>query len=137
VSDAFGEGLDGLPQSLHGPAGILYCRIIPFANNHERTPSPQRTHLSPVRRIGRAVPRISEHRLSFHQLIQDDLERRKADIIELLQPLNSTMRDIHNAIVQCISDTLAELKKSNTSVCPCYSYVNGTAAHPLCLVGLG
>lgn len=41
------------------------------------------------------------------------------------------MRDIHNAIVQCISDTLADLKKSNTTVRPCYSYANTAAAHAL------
>jgi len=62
----------------------------------------------------------SERGLSFHQLIQEDLKRRKADIIELLQPLNPTMRDIHDAIVQCMNGTLAELKKSNTTVSPCY-----------------
>ncbi|KAF9512918.1 hypothetical protein BS47DRAFT_1461767 [Hydnum rufescens UP504] len=50
----------------------------------------------------------------FHTFVLEDLERRKADIIELHQGLNSSMRDIHDAIVQCMNGTLSELKRSNT-----------------------
>lgn len=44
------------------------------------------------------------------------LERRRADVIELFQPLTELMSDIHGALVQCITSTLNELKRSNTSV---------------------
>ncbi|TDL19318.1 hypothetical protein BD410DRAFT_792362 [Rickenella mellea] len=46
----------------------------------------------------------------FHEDVKESLERRKADIIELYQPMSESMSDIHQAIVQCMSTTLAELK---------------------------
>lgn len=52
----------------------------------------------------------------FHEEIKSSLERRKADVIELYQPLSESMADIHHAIVQCMTTTLAELKRSNATV---------------------
>ncbi|KAF8342893.1 uncharacterized protein EI90DRAFT_3030592 [Cantharellus anzutake] len=51
----------------------------------------------------------------FHQRIQDDLQRRRADTVELYQQLSPTMMDIHTAIVECMNGTLSELKRSNMS----------------------
>jgi len=53
----------------------------------------------------------------FHEDIKQTLERRQADVIELSQPLTEPMADIHHAIIQCMSTTLSELKRSNTTVC--------------------
>ncbi|EKM77091.1 hypothetical protein AGABI1DRAFT_122321 [Agaricus bisporus var. burnettii JB137-S8] len=49
----------------------------------------------------------------FHEHINKTLERRRADVVELSQPLSQSMSEIHHAIIQCISTTLAELKRSN------------------------
>lgn len=52
----------------------------------------------------------------FHEEVKGSLERRRADVVELYQPLTEPMKDIHGAIVQCMTTTLAELKRSNTTV---------------------
>jgi len=52
----------------------------------------------------------------FHEEVKTSLERRRADVVELSQPLTESMSDIHGAIVQCMTTTLAELKRSNTTV---------------------
>ena len=52
----------------------------------------------------------------FHEDVKDSLERRKADVIELFQALSESMKDIHQAIIQCMNATLSELKRSNTTV---------------------
>ena len=52
----------------------------------------------------------------FHEEVKKSLERRKADVVELHQELSESMRDIHQAIVQCMTVTLSELKRSNTNV---------------------
>lgn len=56
----------------------------------------------------------------FHEEIKRSLERRRADVVELSQNLTEAMQDIHNAIIQCMTTTLSELKRSNTTVCPLY-----------------
>ena len=55
-------------------------------------------------------------RSSFHQVVKDSLERRRADVVELYQPMTESMKEIHGGLVQCMSMTLAELKRSNTTV---------------------
>ncbi|KAF9441286.1 hypothetical protein P691DRAFT_684433 [Macrolepiota fuliginosa MF-IS2] len=52
----------------------------------------------------------------FHEHINKSLERRRADVVELSQPLSDSMSDIHHAIIQCMSTTLSELKRSNTNL---------------------
>ncbi|KAI0300476.1 hypothetical protein B0F90DRAFT_1810368 [Multifurca ochricompacta] len=52
----------------------------------------------------------------FHQIVKDSLERKRADVIELYQPMTESMKEIHGALVQCMSTTLAELKRSNTTL---------------------
>lgn len=54
--------------------------------------------------------------LRFHEEVKQSLERRRADVVELFQPMTELMSDIHTAIVQCMTTTLSELKRSNTSV---------------------
>ncbi|KZT37318.1 hypothetical protein SISSUDRAFT_987932 [Sistotremastrum suecicum HHB10207 ss-3] len=49
----------------------------------------------------------------FHQDVQESLERRKADVVELHQPMSEAMTEIHHSIVQCMTMTLAELKRSH------------------------
>jgi DNA excision repair protein ERCC-4 len=53
---------------------------------------------------------------SFHQVVKDSLERKRADVVELYQPMTESMKEIHGGLVQCMSMTLAELKRSNTTV---------------------
>ncbi|KAJ3515568.1 hypothetical protein NLJ89_g1672 [Agrocybe chaxingu] len=52
----------------------------------------------------------------FHEEIKKSLERRRADIIELSQNMTEPMADIHHAIIQCMTTTLSELKRSNTTL---------------------
>jgi len=52
----------------------------------------------------------------FHEDIKKSLERRRADVVELSQPLTEPMANIHQAIIQCMNTTLSELKRSNTTV---------------------
>ena len=42
--------------------------------------------------------------------------KRKADVVELYQPLTPAMRDIQNAVIECMEATLSEIKRSNHSV---------------------
>ena len=53
---------------------------------------------------------------SFHQVVKDSLERKRADVVEMYQPMTESMKEIHGGLVQCMSMTLAELKRSNTTV---------------------
>lgn len=52
----------------------------------------------------------------FHDAVKESLETRKADVIELYQHLTEQMHAIHHAIVQCMTTTLSELKRSHTTV---------------------
>ncbi|KAJ3805049.1 hypothetical protein F5876DRAFT_52472 [Lentinula aff. lateritia] len=52
----------------------------------------------------------------FHQEVKDTLERKRADVIELAQNLTDNMNDIHAAIVQCMTITLAELRRSKVEL---------------------
>ncbi|GAA6009774.1 hypothetical protein JCM10207_004189 [Rhodosporidiobolus poonsookiae] len=49
----------------------------------------------------------------FHEDVDADLQKRKADVIELYQPLTHDMLDIQNAILECMEATLSEIKRSN------------------------
>lgn len=51
----------------------------------------------------------------FHQEISECLGRDRS-VLQLTIDMTEYMSEIHNAIVQCMSSTLAELKRSNTSV---------------------
>ncbi|GAA5826719.1 hypothetical protein JCM11251_002868 [Rhodosporidiobolus azoricus] len=49
----------------------------------------------------------------FHDQVDADLQKRRADVIELYQPLTHDMLDIQNAILECMEATLGEIKRSN------------------------
>lgn len=59
---------------------------------------------------------ISFNVCRFHQEVKQALERRRADVVELSQELTEAMSEIHGAIVQCMSTTLAELRRSRVDV---------------------
>ncbi|KAG1814268.1 uncharacterized protein BJ212DRAFT_1482008 [Suillus subaureus] len=56
------------------------------------------------------------HAEKFHEDVKKTLETRKADVIELYQHLTEPMEAIHHAIVQCMTVTLSELKRSNKTL---------------------
>ena len=60
---------------------------------------------------------------SFQQEISDCLGRDRS-VLQLTIDMTEYMSEIHNAIVQCMSTTLSELKRSNTTVsCNSMSFV--------------
>ncbi|KZT25479.1 hypothetical protein NEOLEDRAFT_1178275 [Neolentinus lepideus HHB14362 ss-1] len=73
--------------------------------------------LSPLRTILKELQLRTVHIYPrFHEEIKQSLERRRADVIEIYPHLTESMKDIHTAIVQCMTTTLAELKRSNTTL---------------------
>ncbi|USW48220.1 Putative DNA repair protein XPF [Septoria linicola] len=53
----------------------------------------------------------------FHVTVAKSLEgRRKAEVIELELPMTDAMRDIQNAVLECVEVSIAELKKMNSGV---------------------
>jgi DNA excision repair protein ERCC-4 len=53
---------------------------------------------------------------SFHDAVHESLGQRKADVIELYQPMTGAMTEIQAAVVECMEATLGELRRSNTQV---------------------
>ncbi|KAG8220668.1 hypothetical protein J3R82DRAFT_2951 [Butyriboletus roseoflavus] len=73
--------------------------------------------MSPLKNIMKELQLRTVHIYPrFHQSIKDILENRKADVVELYQHMSENMSAIHHAIVQCMTTTLSELKRSNTSL---------------------
>ncbi|KAI6043131.1 hypothetical protein EDC04DRAFT_2962374 [Pisolithus marmoratus] len=52
----------------------------------------------------------------FHETVKATLENRKADVIELYQHMTESMQTIHHAIVQCMTMTISELKRSHATL---------------------
>jgi len=53
----------------------------------------------------------------FHVTVAKSLEgRRKAEVIELEVPMSDPMRDIQNAVLECVEVSIGELKKSNSGL---------------------
>lgn len=52
----------------------------------------------------------------FHDEVKQTLENKRIDIIQLLQGLTEPMKEIHGAVIQCISLTMSDLKRSHTNV---------------------
>lgn len=53
----------------------------------------------------------------FHVTVAKSLEgRRKAEVIELEVPMTDAMRDIQNAVMECVEVSILELKKANTGL---------------------
>lgn len=53
---------------------------------------------------------------SFRDEVSKDLVKRKADVVELHQPLSDSMTDIQTSIIECMEATLSEIKRSNYAV---------------------
>jgi DNA excision repair protein ERCC-4 len=56
---------------------------------------------------------MSRRAPSFHEAVDTDLKKRKADVIEFYQPLTPAMMEIQNGILDCMEATLSEIKRSN------------------------
>ncbi|WPG98185.1 dna repair protein rad16 [Acrodontium crateriforme] len=53
----------------------------------------------------------------FHVTVAKSLEgKRKAEVIELEVPMSDAMKDIQNAILECVEVSITELKKGNTGL---------------------
>lgn len=53
----------------------------------------------------------------FHVTVAESLEgRRKAEVIELEVPMSEKMREIQNAVMECVEISIGELKKANTGI---------------------
>lgn len=53
----------------------------------------------------------------FQQTVAKSLEgKRKAEVIELEIPMTDAMRDIQNAVMECVEVSISELKKANTGL---------------------
>jgi len=53
----------------------------------------------------------------FHATITQDLEgKKKAEVIELEVPMTDAMKDIQNAVMECVEVSIGELKKANTGL---------------------
>ena len=52
----------------------------------------------------------------FHAEVKESLDVKRPDLVELHQNMTESMSEIHHAIVQCMTTTLSEVKRANTSV---------------------
>ncbi|EQL00276.1 MUS38-like protein [Ophiocordyceps sinensis CO18] len=53
----------------------------------------------------------------FHVTVAQSLEgKKKAEVIELEVPMTDSMRDIQNAVMECVEVSIHELKKGNTGL---------------------
>lgn len=53
----------------------------------------------------------------YHTTIQKSLQgKKKAEVIELEVPMSESMKDIQNAIMECVEVSIQELKKGNTGL---------------------
>ncbi|KAK5129646.1 hypothetical protein LTR08_003008 [Meristemomyces frigidus] len=53
----------------------------------------------------------------FHVTVAKSLEgKRKAEVIELEVPMTDAMREIQNAVLECVEVSIMELKKGNTGI---------------------
>jgi DNA excision repair protein ERCC-4 len=73
--------------------------------------------LSPLQTVmGQLQIRKVELWPRFHRSIIRDLGERKADVVELHQPLSRSMKRIQDSIVECLDATLNEVKRSVSGV---------------------
>ncbi len=53
----------------------------------------------------------------FHVTVAKSLEgRKRAEVIELEVPMTDSMRDIQNAILECVEVSISELRKAGTGL---------------------
>ncbi|KAI0819608.1 hypothetical protein BC628DRAFT_1401839 [Trametes gibbosa] len=73
--------------------------------------------LSPLRTIMKELQLRTVHIYPrFHAEIKESLDRKTPDIVELHQNMTEAMSEIHHGIVQCMTTTLAELKRANSQL---------------------
>lgn len=66
----------------------------------------------------------------FHVTVAKSLEgRRKAEVIELEVPMTDAMRDIQNAVLECVEVSISELKKMNTGTIEMDDFNMDSALH--------
>ena len=53
----------------------------------------------------------------FHVTVAKSLEgRKKAEVIELEVPMTDSMKDIQNAVLECVEVSISELRKAGTGI---------------------
>ncbi|KAF7301049.1 ERCC4 domain-containing protein [Mycena indigotica] len=73
--------------------------------------------ISPLKNIMKELQLRNVHIYPrFQEDIKKSLERRRADVVELSQHMTETMAGIHHAIIECMNSTLAELKRSYSTL---------------------
>ncbi|KAI0794969.1 hypothetical protein C8Q75DRAFT_748299 [Abortiporus biennis] len=73
--------------------------------------------MSPLRTIMKELQLRTVHIYPrFHQEVIDTLGRDRSSVLQLAIDMTEYMTEIHGAIVQCMTTTLSELKRSNTSL---------------------
>jgi DNA excision repair protein ERCC-4 len=66
----------------------------------------------------------------FHVTVAKSLEgRRKAEVIELEVPMTDAMRDIQNAVLECVEVSISELKKMNSGIIEMDDFNMDSALH--------
>ena len=75
--------------------------------------------------------------LRFHADVKVSLDRKQPDLVELHQHMTEPMSEIHHAIVQCMTTTLSEVKRTNTSVSVCTRNTSHASSHFFRVVGPG
>ncbi|KZT00071.1 uncharacterized protein LAESUDRAFT_764940 [Laetiporus sulphureus 93-53] len=73
--------------------------------------------MSPLRTILKELQIRTVHIYPrFHVEVKQSIDVKRPDLVELDQEMTEYMAEIHTAIVQCMSTTLSELKRANTSL---------------------
>ncbi|CAE7073980.1 unnamed protein product [Rhizoctonia solani] len=52
----------------------------------------------------------------FHEEVNSSLQRRKADVVEIFPSMTPAMEEIHISLVQCMTATLQEIKRTNSTL---------------------
>ncbi|KAF8754590.1 ERCC4 domain [Rhizoctonia solani] len=52
----------------------------------------------------------------FHEEVNKSLERRRADVVEIFPSMTPAMEEIHISLVQCMTATLQEIKRTNSTL---------------------
>lgn len=55
--------------------------------------------------------------LSFFEPVKEALTSRKAEVVEMYQPMTDLMRRCQDAITECMEAMLVELKRDHSLVC--------------------
>lgn len=89
-----------------------------FLKAFSDTPEPFTTGFSPLANMMKNLflqkPALFPR---FHVTVAKSLEgRKKAEVIELEVPMTDAMRDIQNAVLECVEVSISELKKGNTGI---------------------